>query len=115
MMRAFISACFLLLTCTFGRADEDFRFPEAVHCSGELKYREGLPVLTVSGKPEEIGQQIGVTMNLDYVPLLRVMRQLHSIPRGQPHKQLSQRTRTQRRRIDTTVRGVTFMSAAAHL
>jgi hypothetical protein len=23
-------------------------------------------------------------MNLDYVPLLRVMRELHSIPRGQP-------------------------------
>jgi len=23
-------------------------------------------------------------MNLDYVPLLRVMRDLHSIPRGQP-------------------------------
>ena len=23
-------------------------------------------------------------MNLDYVPLLRVMRKLHSIPRGQP-------------------------------
>jgi hypothetical protein len=25
-----------------------------------------------------------LTMNLDYVPLLRVMRDLHSIPRGQP-------------------------------
>ena len=60
MMRVSVSVCFLLLTCTFGRADEDFRFPEAVHRSGELKYREGLPVLTVSGGPEEIGQQIGV-------------------------------------------------------
>src|SRR5262245_35372161 len=24
-------------------------------------------------------------MNLDYIPLLRVMRELHDIPRGQPH------------------------------
>ena len=27
---------------------------------GELKYRNGLPVLTVEGTPEEIGEQIGV-------------------------------------------------------
>ena len=41
-------------------ADKPFRYPEGKHGKGELKYRNGLPVLTAVGKPEEIGQQIGV-------------------------------------------------------
>jgi isopenicillin-N N-acyltransferase like protein len=36
---------------------EPFRFPEARHGKGELKYRSGIPVLTVEGTPEEIGEQ----------------------------------------------------------
>src|SRR5262249_38085054 len=49
-----------LLGATTSRADEPFRFPEAKHGQGELKYRNGVPVLTTVGKPEEIGEQIGV-------------------------------------------------------
>jgi len=41
-------------------AAEPFRFPEAKHGKGELRYINGLPVLTVAGTPEEMGEQIGV-------------------------------------------------------
>src|SRR5438477_3049612 len=39
---------------------EPFRYPEGKHGKGELKYVNGVPVLTVEGTPEEIGEQIGV-------------------------------------------------------
>src|SRR5437773_5546827 len=39
---------------------EPFRYPEGKHEKGELKYVNGVPVLTVEGTPEEIGAQIGV-------------------------------------------------------
>ena len=42
------------------RAAEPFKYPEAKHGKGELKYIDGLPVLCVAGTPEEIGEQIGV-------------------------------------------------------
>jgi hypothetical protein len=42
------------------RAAEPFRFPEAKHGKGELKYINGLPVLMVEGTPEEMGEQIGI-------------------------------------------------------
>jgi len=38
---------------------EPFRYPEKRHGRGELKYINGLPVLRVAGKPEEIGDQVG--------------------------------------------------------
>jgi hypothetical protein len=41
-------------------AGEPFRFPEGRHGTGELKYVNGLPVLTVSGTPEQIGEAVGV-------------------------------------------------------
>jgi hypothetical protein len=37
-----------------------FRFPEAKHGKGELKYINGLPVVTLAGTPEEIGEQMRV-------------------------------------------------------
>lgn len=37
-----------------------FRYPEAKHGKGELKYVNGIPVLTVAGTPEEMGEQMGV-------------------------------------------------------
>src|SRR5262245_40186605 len=39
--------------------EKPFRYPEAKHGKGELKYVNGVPVLTVEGTPEEIGEQIG--------------------------------------------------------
>ena len=39
---------------------EPFRYPEAVHGKGELKYVNGVPLLVVQGEPGEIGEQVGV-------------------------------------------------------
>jgi hypothetical protein len=50
----------LLFAPGAARADRPFRYPEARHGKGELKYIGGLPVLTVAGTPEEIGEQVGV-------------------------------------------------------
>src|SRR5262249_26012136 len=37
-----------------------FRYPEAKHGKGELKYVNGLPVLILEGKPAEIGEQMAL-------------------------------------------------------
>jgi predicted choloylglycine hydrolase len=42
------------------RAEAPFRFPEAKHGKGELKYEKGIPVLRVQGSPEDIGEQVAV-------------------------------------------------------
>jgi hypothetical protein len=42
------------------RANEPFRYPEARHGKGELRYINGVPVLMLAGSPEEIGTQMGV-------------------------------------------------------
>src|SRR5437870_2018135 len=39
-------------------ADTPFRYTEGKHGKGELRYANGLPVLTVQGSPEEIGEQV---------------------------------------------------------
>jgi isopenicillin-N N-acyltransferase-like protein len=41
------------------RAEAPFRYREGKHGKAELKYVAGIPVLTVAGTPEEIGEQIG--------------------------------------------------------
>ncbi|QEL18901.1 C45 family autoproteolytic acyltransferase/hydolase [Limnoglobus roseus] len=48
----------LLALATPPRAAEPFRFPEAKQGPGELRYVEGVPVLTVAGTPDEIGAQV---------------------------------------------------------
>jgi predicted choloylglycine hydrolase len=64
-VRSFLLASLVLVLCwdsagTSARAAEPFRFPEATHGKGELKYINGLPVLLVEGTPEEIGEQVAV-------------------------------------------------------
>jgi predicted choloylglycine hydrolase len=60
MRRAFplsaVVAVFLLLPTA--RAAEPFRFPEKEAGKGKLTYINGLPVLTVEGTPDEIGDQV---------------------------------------------------------
>ncbi len=51
---------FILLVAGPNQADEPFRFKEAKHGKGELKFVNGVPVLSVAGTPEEIGEQMGV-------------------------------------------------------
>jgi hypothetical protein len=62
-----LSSLVLLACCAFAGAPagaaETFRFPEGRHGKGELKYINGLPVLTVEGTPEEIGEQVGVLVS----------------------------------------------------
>ncbi len=53
--------CVAVLLCVPAvRADGQFRYPEGKHAKGELRYVNGLPVLTVQGSPEEIGEQVAV-------------------------------------------------------
>src|SRR5687768_4778610 len=42
------------------RPGEPFRFLEAAHGKGALKYVNDIPVLVLAGTPEEIGEQMGV-------------------------------------------------------
>ena len=50
------------LDCTSGplRPKPLFRFPEGRHGEAELRYVDGVPLLTVQGTPEEIGEAVGV-------------------------------------------------------
>lgn len=41
-------------------AEQRFRYPEAKYGQGELRYIGEIPVLTVAGSPEEMGEQYGV-------------------------------------------------------
>jgi hypothetical protein len=59
MKRSAAFACLLLIVAG-APAAEAFKFPEAKHGKGELKYVQGIPVLTVAGTPEEMGEQMGV-------------------------------------------------------
>src|SRR5215831_8617718 len=59
--RRFVAGWVLLavLGSPVAAADKPFRYPEGKHGKGELKYVNGIPVLTVEGTPEEIGEAIG--------------------------------------------------------
>lgn len=52
------TACALASSPSFG-ADPAKPFPEAKHGKGELRYIDGVPVLSVRGKPAEMGEQFG--------------------------------------------------------
>lgn len=39
---------------------QSFAYPQATHGQGELRYINGVPVLTVAGSPQEIGEQMGL-------------------------------------------------------
>ncbi|HYV37168.1 MAG TPA: C45 family peptidase [Gemmataceae bacterium] len=61
MCRRFvISLAFVLVSVGSLRADPPFRFPEGKCTHGELKYINGIPVLTVDGTPGEIGTAVGL-------------------------------------------------------
>jgi len=75
MLRSRFLPLFVLLCCGTiipARAAGPFRFPEKKHGKGELKYVNGLPLLVLSGTPEEMGEAAGVlavkpaTKVLDY-------------------------------------------------
>jgi len=45
--------------CYSAQAADPFKYPEGKQGTGELKYIEGIPVLVVSGTPEEMGTAVG--------------------------------------------------------
>jgi hypothetical protein len=49
----------LVLGVSTSNAAEPFRYPEAKHGDGSLKYVNGVPVLTVAGSPAAMGEQMG--------------------------------------------------------
>jgi isopenicillin-N N-acyltransferase like protein len=57
--RLILLALAILCSTVTPSAGEPFRYPEGRYGKGELRYVNGLPVLTASGSPEEIGTQIG--------------------------------------------------------
>jgi isopenicillin-N N-acyltransferase like protein len=58
-MKRFVTLCVAVFAVAASRGDEPKRFPEAKHKGGELKYIDKVPVLTVRGKPAEMGEQFG--------------------------------------------------------
>src|SRR3954468_18946380 len=75
MPRPFLPVALPLALCLLlppaGRAaDPARRYPEARHGNGELRYVNGVPVLTVAGSPEEIGEQLGTLAVKPAQPLI---------------------------------------------
>lgn len=54
-----VVGCFLALA-SGSLAAEPFRYPEATHGTGQLRYQDGIPIVTLQGSPAEIGEQMGV-------------------------------------------------------
>jgi hypothetical protein len=50
-------------------AGEPFRYPEAAHGTGTLRYVRGIPVLAVGGTPDEVGAAVGVLIKPAAGPL----------------------------------------------
>jgi hypothetical protein len=69
----------LILAPAASLAGEPFRFPEAKHGKGSLRYVSGIPVLTVAGTPEEIGEQAGV---LALKPGAKLLTYPHELLKG---------------------------------
>jgi hypothetical protein len=57
--RSLASTVLLVLFLVAPAAGETFQYPAATHGKGQLRYLNGLPVLTVEGTAEELGAQIG--------------------------------------------------------
>lgn len=70
-----------------GADEAEFRFTPGSHGGGELKYVKGIPVLFLSGTPEEMGEQQGVLVARDVKPLMefpRMILERHGIGKAWP-------------------------------
>jgi hypothetical protein len=77
--RFLASGLFFLIFSTIpaaALADDQFRFTEAKHGKGELRYLNHLPVLTVEGTPEEMGEQLGTLGTVSALELQLYFKQL---------------------------------------
>src|SRR5262245_4028347 len=66
----------VLLFASITQAAEPFRYPEGKHGKAELKYINDLPVLTLEGTPEEIGEQIAMLTSKSATKLLGYPRDI---------------------------------------
>lgn len=58
-----VAMLFAIGNSVYAEAPEEatpFRYPQGKHGAGELRYINDLPVLTVSGTPEQVGEQVGM-------------------------------------------------------
>lgn len=55
--RSLISAILVVALSTSLLHADDFRFPEGTYKEGSLKYVNGVPVMTLKGTPEQMGEQ----------------------------------------------------------
>jgi hypothetical protein len=70
---ATLAVCLLVTAGLQGR--EPFRYPEGTCGRGELKYRNGLPVLIAVGSPQEIGEQIGTLAVKPVAPQMALVKE----------------------------------------
>jgi hypothetical protein len=68
--RRSIAACVVLCLSLSMAWGGEFRYPEGQHGRGELRYINGLPVLSVAGTPEQIGEQVAALTARSVGPLL---------------------------------------------
>ena len=61
---------FLLLVAASTARSQEFRYVEGKHAGGELRYINTLPVLSVGGAPEQIGEQVAALTAKSIQPLL---------------------------------------------
>jgi isopenicillin-N N-acyltransferase like protein len=73
--RVLIVCGILALLCRTAAA-EPFRYPEASHGKGQLRYEQGIPLVTLEGTPDEIGEQMGVLVLKPASGLLEQMDEL---------------------------------------
>src|SRR5688500_14980639 len=69
-MRRRLIAVFAVCCLALPAGAGEFRYPEGKHGAGELRYINGLPVLSVEGTPEEIGEQVAALTVATVQPLL---------------------------------------------
>lgn len=60
MLRRFLSTAVVLIVAAACPAQAPKTFPDAKHGNGGMRHVSGIPVLTVRGTPQEIGEQYGV-------------------------------------------------------
>ena len=77
--RTALTTAALLTLASALTAAEPSRFNPSSFKSGELRFVEGLPVVTVSGSPEEMGEQLGTLLKK---PLGELMRKQDDFARG---------------------------------
>jgi isopenicillin-N N-acyltransferase-like protein len=70
--------CLTVLTLITGAVRAQFRFPEGEYHTGSLRYVNGLPVLRLSGTPEQLGEQAAYLVAKPAARLLRFPEELLS-------------------------------------